>query len=114
MAIPRLYIRIVFPSGAKLGPTEIALLEAIVAHGSITAAARSLEISYRYAWRLVQSINEIFDSPAVLTEVGGYNRGGSKLTSTGKQVVAMYYLIKSQAESASDHELRAQRNGQGA
>jgi molybdate transport repressor ModE-like protein len=57
--------------------------------------------------RLVQSINEIFDTPAVLTEVGDCNRGGSKLTATGKQVVALYRLIKSQVESTSAHELRA-------
>ena len=78
MATPRLRIRIILANGATLGPTKIALLEAIEAKGSITAAARSLKISYRYAWRLVQSINEIFDTPPVLTEVGGYNWGGSK------------------------------------
>ena len=107
MATPRLSIRIVFANGAVLGPTEIALLEAIEANGSIQATARSGDFSYRYAWRLVHYINDLFESPAVVTEAGGYNRGGSKLTATGKQVVEIYHLIKSQGESASSHELRA-------
>lgn len=104
---PTLSIRIVFANGAVLGPTEIALLEAIEASGSIQATARSGEFSYRYAWRLVHYINDLFESPAVVTEAGGYNRGGSKLTATGRQVVAIYHQIKSQAETASAHELRA-------
>jgi molybdate transport system regulatory protein len=106
MAIPRLCIHIVLANGAILGPTEITLLESIEANGSIQATARSGGFSYRYAWNLVQAINEIFDSPAVLTERGGYNRGGSELTATGKQVVAMYHLIKSRLESAFAQELR--------
>ena len=105
MATPRLRIRIILANGATLGPTEIALLEAIVAKGSITAAARSLKISYRYAWRLVQSINDMVCSPAVVTEVGGNQRGGSNLTAAGKQLVAIYHAIQSQAYTASFHEL---------
>jgi molybdate transport system regulatory protein len=107
MAIPRLIIRVVLANGAILGPTKIALLEAIDATGSITAAARSLEISYRYAWRLVQSMNDMLCIPAVVTEVGGNQRGGSKLTATGKQVVAIYHAIESLAHTASFHELQA-------
>jgi molybdate transport system regulatory protein len=107
MANPQLYIRIILANGATLGPTKIALLEAIVAKGSITAAARSLEISYRYAWRMVQSINGMLNSPAVVTEAGGHSRGGSKLTATGTQVVAIYHAIQSRAHAASVNELHA-------
>ena len=95
------------PNGAILGPTKIALLEAIVAKGSITAAARSLKISYRYAWRLVQSVNDMLCGPAVVTEVGGNQRGGTKLTATGKQLVAIYHAIQSKAHTASFRELHA-------
>jgi molybdate transport system regulatory protein len=107
MANPHLRIRVILANGATLGPTKIALLEAIVAKGSITAAARSLEISYRYAWQLVQSINGMFSSPAVVTESGGVHRGGSKLTATGTKVVAIYHAIQSQAHAASVNELHA-------
>ena len=73
MPIPRLCIRIIFANGAILGPTEIVLLEAIETNSSIQATARSGEFSCRYAWRLVQSINEIFPAKYTvwLTEGGG-------------------------------------------
>jgi molybdate transport system regulatory protein len=106
MAPPRLDIRIILANGAILGPTRIALLEAIVATGSITAAARSLEISYRYAWRLAQSINDMLRTPALVTEVGGNQGGGSKLTATGMQLVAIYHTIQRQALTASVNELQ--------
>src|SRR6516162_8293152 len=85
MATPRLRIRIILANGGILGPTKIALLEAIVAKGSITAAARSLEISYRHAWLLVQSINDMLCRPAIVTETGGIKGGGAKLSVAGKQ-----------------------------
>lgn len=107
MAIPQLRISIVFSNGAKLGPTKMALLEAIQAKGSISAAARSLEISYRYAWRLVQSVNDMFSSPAVVTEIGGQKRGGAALTATGTRVVGIYGAIQSQAHTASTNDLHA-------
>jgi molybdate transport system regulatory protein len=103
----RLSIRIVLPNSAILGPTKIALLEAIAAKGSITVAARSLEISRNYAWLSVQSINGMLRSPAVVTETGGRQHGGAKLTATGKQVVAIYHAIQTQAYNASFHELHA-------
>ena len=103
----RLSIRIVLPNSAILGPTKIALLEAIAAKGSITVAARSLEISRNYAWLSVQSINGMLRSPAVVTERGGGQHGGAKLTATGKQVVAIYHTIQRQAYDASFHELHA-------
>ena len=87
---PKLQISIVLANGAVIGLRKITLLEAIEAKGSITVAARSLRISYRYAWRLVQSINEIFSEPAVVTVVGGATRGGAKLSATGTHVVAIY------------------------
>jgi molybdate transport repressor ModE-like protein len=44
-------------------------------------------------------------SPAVVTEKGGKQQGGTKLTATGKQLVAIYHAIQSQAHTASVNEL---------
>jgi molybdate transport system regulatory protein len=103
---PKLQITVVLANGAVIGLRKITLLEAIEAKGSITVAARSLRISYRYAWRLVQSINEIFSEPAVITVVGGANRGGAKLSAMGTQVVATYRAAQSQARASSLNEVR--------
>jgi molybdate transport system regulatory protein len=104
---PKLQISIGLANGAVIGLRKITLLEAIEAKGSITVAARSLRISYPYAWRLVQSINETFCEPAVVTMVGGPNRGGARLTVIGTQVVANYRAAQSQARASSLNEVRA-------
>jgi hypothetical protein len=50
MTNPHLSIRLDFANGDRIGPGKIALLEAIQAKGSITAAALDLGMSYRRAW----------------------------------------------------------------
>jgi molybdate transport system regulatory protein len=59
----RLSIRLDLTSGDRIGPGKIALLEAIQATGSISAAARSLGMSYRRAWLLVEQINDSGAAP---------------------------------------------------
>jgi molybdate transport system regulatory protein len=105
MANPRLRIRLVLANGAILAPSRIALLEAIEATGSISAAARSVGISYRAAWQWVRSINDMLCSPVAVTETGGNRGGGAKLTPTGTQIVAIYQAIQRRAQTASAHEL---------
>jgi molybdate transport system regulatory protein len=73
MTSARLSIRIDLASGDQIGPSKIALLEAIRAQGSISGAARSLGISYRGAWLLVKAINQAMREPAVTAETGGRN-----------------------------------------
>ena len=52
MAETQVSIRIDLESGGRIGPGKIALLEAIRKTGSITAAAQSMQMSYRRAWLL--------------------------------------------------------------
>ena len=51
-----LWLRLDFADG-RVGPGKIALLEAIAEAGSISAAARSLGLSYRRAWEVVAEMN---------------------------------------------------------
>jgi len=71
MADIDLSIRLDLPSGDRIGPGKVDLLEAIRAQGSISAAARHLGMSYRRAWLLVEQINEALSEPAVATVTGG-------------------------------------------
>src|SRR5258705_1037108 len=71
MADTRLSIRLDLTSGDRIGPGKIALLEAIQATGSISAAARALGMSYRRAWLLVEQINDSLQQPAVTAATGG-------------------------------------------
>src|ERR1700737_1176226 len=74
---PEVQFRLRIRSGADIavGPGKIELLEAIASSGSITAAAKSLGMSYRRAWLLVDTMNRCFKSRVGETEAGG-NRGG--------------------------------------
>jgi molybdate transport system regulatory protein len=107
MAATRLSIRIDLASGDRIGPGKIALLEAIRSTGSISAAARSLEMSYRRAWLLVEEINGSLLEPAVTAEIGGRRGGGAALTAVGERIIDLYRSIESHARSAAGGEFRA-------
>jgi molybdate transport system regulatory protein len=107
MAATHLSIRIDLPSGGRIGPGKIALLEAIRSTGSISAAARSIGMSYRRAWLLVEEINQTLREPAVTAETGGARGGGAVVTPVGEKVVGLYRAIESQALAATGSEFRA-------
>ena len=60
----RFRLRIRQDDSIAIGPGKVALLEAIQLHGSISAAARSLGMSYRRAWVLIDELNQALASPA--------------------------------------------------
>lgn len=103
----RLSIRIDLASGDRIGPGKIALLEAISRSGSISAAARSLDMSYRRAWLLVEEINLALREPAVAAATGGQHGGGSVLTPVGEQIIELYRAIEGHARTSSNGEFRA-------
>ncbi len=107
MAGTHLSIRIDLASGNRIGPGKIALLEAIRSTGSISAAARSIGMSYRRAWLLVDEINRTLREPAVTAETGGRRGGGAMVTPVGERVVGLYRAIEAQARAAAGGEFRA-------
>lgn len=107
MAGTHLSIRIDLASGGRIGPGKIALLEAIRTTGSISAAARSVGMSYRRAWLLVDEINRTLREPAVRAETGGARGGGAVVTAAGERMVDLYRSIEEQARLASGDEFRA-------
>ena len=101
-----LSIRIDLPGGVRMGPGKAALLRAIGATGSISAAAGELEMSYPRAWKLVQELNDVFIEPLVETRQGGVNRGGASLTKVGEEVLALYEQVVASAEDGAEASLR--------
>ena len=87
-------------SGLAIGPGKVALLEAIARTGSITAAAKSLEMSYRRAWMLVDETNRCLIGPAVETATGGRQGGGTSLTQIGSEFVSRYRALEKEAATA--------------
>ena len=106
---PSLSIRIDLAGDARIGPGKIQLLENIETCGSISAAGRAMDMSYKRAWDLVDEINHICNRPAVERQTGGKNGGGAMLTPFGQSLVARYRKIERSAENAARKELQALR-----
>jgi molybdate transport system regulatory protein len=107
--LPSLSVRIDLDAEGRIGPGKIELLEAIHACGSISAAGRAMEMSYKRAWDLVDEINHICGRPAVERQTGGKNGGGAILTPFGVSLVSRYRKIERSAETAARKELLALR-----
>ena len=103
----RLTLRIDVDREAAIGPGKIALLEAIHATGSISAAARELGMSYRRAWLLIEDINKRLRSPAVMRAKGGTQGGSSALTETGQRLVELYRRVEADSYGRSAGDLKA-------
>jgi molybdate transport system regulatory protein len=107
--LPSLSVRIDLDSEGRIGPGKIQLLENIHSCGSISAAGRAMDMSYKRAWDLVDEINRICRRAAVARQTGGKNGGGAILTPFGKSLVARYRKIERDAASAVRKELQALR-----
>ena len=81
--MPTLSVRIDLDTGARIGPGKIALLKAVGETGSISAAGRTLDMSYRRAWKLIEELNASFKEPLVTSQTGGKSGGGAQLTTLG-------------------------------
>ena len=58
-------------NGPYLGKGRISLLKAIATRGSINKAAKSIGMSYKKAWKLVNSMNQESSNPLVIRTAGG-------------------------------------------
>ena len=88
-----------------MGPGKADLLDAIMTYGSISAAAKSMQMSYRRAWELVDLMNQSFQQPLVKTFPGGSHGGGALVTEFGLFVLASYRSIILKANVAASREL---------
>jgi molybdate transport system regulatory protein len=93
-------LRVLQGEAIAFGPGKAALLLAIDQTGSISAAARSIGMSYRRAWLLVEAMNQCFTLPLVATATGGAKGGGAQMTVMGRDIIARYQAMQSRADAA--------------
>lgn len=105
--VPALSIRIDLEPEGRIGPGKILLLENIQTTGSISAAGRAMEMSYKRAWDLVDELNRICGQAAVERQTGGRNGGGAMLTPFGENLVSRYRTIEQAAAVAARQQLLA-------
>jgi len=102
----RLQITIVTDAGARVGPGKAALLESVQSTGSISAAARAMDMDYKRAWMLIDSLNRAFVTPVVERSTGGAGGGGARLTPFGQDLLDRYRQIREAAERIAKAHLR--------
>lgn len=84
---PRLRFRLILGRSIAIGSGKADLLAAIASTGSISAAGRSMGMSYKKAWYLIDTMNRCFREPLVMASKGGSARGGAQLTAMGEKVL---------------------------
>lgn len=99
MAALQLKPRLMRGGEVAIGPGKADLLDAIAAHGSISAAARALGMSYRRAWQLVDVMNHCWADPLVEAVAGGTRGGGARLTPLGIGILAAYRALDARLTS---------------
>ena len=101
----RATIRVDFEGRGSIGPGKVRLLETIAETGSIAAAARALNMSYRRAWLLAEAVSATLGAPATETQTGGVRGGHATLTAPAKAAVAAYRRLESTLIRSGAREL---------
>lgn len=97
----KMTLRLLYGNNIAMGPGKAELLERIVTTGSISAAGRAMDMSYRRAWLLVNEMNLCFKEPLVETSKGGQHGGGARLTPFGEKILAKYRIMENSAKQAA-------------
>lgn len=103
-----LKIQIACGDALAMGPGKADLLEAIIEHGSISAAGRALGMSYRRAWLLVDEMNRCFAPVVVETIKGGGRERGARVSPAGMAVLKAYRDMEREASAIADRPAYAQ------
>ena len=78
-----------------LGKGGAKILKAISKERSISEAARTLNMSYRYVWNYLQKIQKVVEEPVVETFRGGKTGGGgATLTALGQSLINEYQRVE--------------------
>lgn len=83
---------------------RIILLERIGEYGSVSAAAKSMQMSFAHAWHLVEDMNALAPEPLVEKQVGGRRGGGAWLTEAGKRAIHDFLQLVERFQGWIEHE----------
>lgn len=72
------------------GHTQYLLLKALIAEGSINAAAKKCKISYQQAWTVADRMNRLSPIPILIRKKGGKDGGGCRVGAYGEELIRLY------------------------
>lgn len=108
----KLKIQLLCGDEIAMGPGKADLLDAIAAEGSISGAARAMDMSYRRAWLLVDAMNRCWREPLVETSPGRAKGGGARLSDAGRRVLESYRALQAALDSTAHGDLLAGLNAE--
>lgn len=89
-----------------LGEGRVSLLKAIEEKGSLSKAAKSLNMSYKKAWSLIDAVNSRAEQPVVIKSGGGKGGGGATLTTYGKSLIHTFETINKNCWQFLDKQIK--------
>lgn len=79
-----------------------ALLTRIPDHGSLRAAAASMNMAYSKAWQIIHRAEEVLGFPLLESRIGGAGGGGAAVTEAGRAFLSRYEEFASRLHTAAD------------
>lgn len=76
------------------GPGPYELLERIAETGSISEAAKQMNLSYKKAWDIINRLNEVEGMPMVATKTGGAKGGGATISKEARLLMKRYAAVR--------------------
>jgi molybdate transport system regulatory protein len=86
------------------GPGPLELLERIEETGSISNAAKAMNMSYKKAWELINHLNAQTNFPLVVPQAGGEKGGGSTLTPDALELIKYYKALRKRFKTFLENE----------
>ncbi len=77
------------------------LLEKIEETGSISAAAKKMNMAYSKAWKIIKKMEDNLNIKILIRTKGGENKGGAELTEIAKKIIIDFKRLHKSAYSAA-------------
>ncbi len=94
-----------------LSTWRVQLLESIAATGSISGAARQMNVPYRLAWQRIREMEERLDMALVIAHTGGSGGGGASLTPDAEELIRRFREFQNGLENIVESHFEASFGG---
>jgi molybdate transport system regulatory protein len=92
-------------NGTFLAEGRVILLKQIIESGSISAAAKTMKMSYKKAWEIIDGMNKEAKKPLVMRISGGKGGGGTKVTEEGLKAIQLFEKLNKNCQIYLDKEI---------
>lgn len=89
-------------NGKVFGKGPYELLRGVRDKGSLSEAAKSMDMSYNKAFNLVKDIEKRLGFGLICSKTGGTGGGGSELTVEAEELMAKYEVFAKECEDSLD------------